>query len=374
MRQTIYLDYNASAPLRAEAAECMTALMGPARNPSSIHSYGRTSRQIMETARAELAELTAGNAVGFIFTSGGTEANNTALLGFEQVIASAVEHDAVLAARPDIQKINVTKDGEIDLNNLEMSIKRAKDIGGNILVSVMLVNNETGRIQPFEKILELCRSYDVALHSDMVQALGKIPIKLDQWASLGLGMASFSAHKIGGPPGVGALWVAPGKQISQLLKGGGQEKGRRSGTENIYGIAGFGAAAKAACDWHEHALHWPEWRSRFVKKIQTACPEIMLTTQDSSCVDNTVSLLLPALSAQIAVMSLDMEGFAISSGAACSSGKVQESHVMKAMGFGNLSSNVIRISFGWENTEDELYALADALIALYKRHQSKSSI
>ena len=133
MRQTIYLDYNASAPLRAEAAECMTALMGPARNPSSIHSYGRTSRQIMETARAELAELTAGNAVGFIFTSGGTEANNTALLGFEQVIASAVEHDAVLAARPDIQKINVTKDGEIDLNNLEISIK-----GRRILAEISL--------------------------------------------------------------------------------------------------------------------------------------------------------------------------------------------------------------------------------------------
>lgn len=371
MRQPIYLDYNASAPLRPEVAECMTALMGPARNPSSIHSFGRNSKFIIEKARAELAELTSGDASGFMFTSGGTEANNTALLGFDKVITCLVEHDAILAACPDSHKIGVGNDGEINLSELETAIQQAKNNGGKILVSVMLVNNETGRIQPIEKLLKLCQSYDVLFHSDMVQALGKIPVKLNEWALSGLSMASFSAHKIGGPPGVGALWVAPGRTVPQLLKGGGQEKGRRSGTENVYGIAGFGAAAKSTSSWQDHAKFWPQWRSEFIHKVREACPEIEITTKNAPCVSNTISLLLPAVPAQIAVMSLDMDGFAISSGAACSSGKVGESHVIKAMGFSSLSSNVIRISFGWENSQGDISALADALIAIYKRHQEK---
>ena len=371
MRQRVYLDYNASAPLRPEAAEYMSSLMGPARNPSSIHSFGRSSKVILETARADLAELAVGDASGFIFTSSGTEANNTALLGFGKVITCSVEHSAILEARPDAQKIGVGNDGEINLSELDSALRKAKKSGEEILVSVMLVNNETGRIQTIEKLLEICQFYDVAFHSDMVQALGKIPIKLNEWARSGLTMASFSAHKIGGPPGVGALWIAPGRQMPQLIKGGGQEKGRRSGTENIYGIAGFGAAAKAAFSWQNHAKLWPKWRSEFVRKLQKSCPDIVLTTKDAPCVNNTISLLLPAVPAQIAVMSLDMDGFAISSGAACSSGKVQESHVIKSMGFGSLSGHVIRISFGWENTQDEISAFADALIEIYKRHQEK---
>ena len=369
MPQSIYLDYNASAPLRSEAAECMRSLMGPPRNPSSIHSFGRNSKLIIETARSQLAELTAGNANGFTFTSGGTEANNTALLGFDKVITCITEHDAILAARPDAKKVSVGKDGEINLDELEIQIQKDKSEGGKIIVSVMLVNNETGRIQPIEKLLEMCQKHGVALHSDMVQALGKLPIKLDDWSRSGLTMASFSAHKIGGPPGVGALWAAAGKQVSQLLKGGGQEKGRRSGTENIYGIAGFGAAANAVSNWKNHAKNWVHWRANFVSKLQQACPEIQVTTRNALCVSNTISLLLPAVPAQIAVISMDIEGFAISSGAACSSGKVQESHVIKAMGFDKLSSHVIRISFGWENREDDISALADALIAMYNRYK-----
>ena len=371
MRQPIYLDYNASAPLRPEAAECIRAVMGPARNPSSIHSFGRNAKQIVEKARTQLAELTHGDPNGFMFTSGGTEANNTALLGFEKVITCITEHDAVLAARPDAEKIGVGADGEINLVELETQIQKAKNGGGEIVVSVMLVNNETGRIQPIEKLLEICQFYKVVFHSDMVQAFGKIPIYLDKWSESGLSMASFSAHKIGGPPGVGALWVAAGRQVTQLIKGGGQEKGRRSGTENIYGIAGFGAAAKSVANWKTHAKNWTEWRSNFVSKLQRAYPEIQVTTRDAQCVNNTISLLLPAIPAQIAVMSLDMDGFAISSGAACSSGKVQESHVIRAMGFGVQSNHVVRISFGWENTEDDISALADAIIALYKRSKEK---
>ena len=323
----------------------------------------------METARNQLADLAAGNPSGFIFTSGGTEANNTALLEFDKVITCITEHDAILAARPDAKKVGVKRDGEINLDELETQIQRDKSEGSEVIVSVMLVNNETGRIQPIEKLLKICQYHGVAFHSDMVQALGKIPVKLDDWSRAGLTMASFSAHKIGGPPGVGALWVASGSRVSKLLKGGGQEKGRRSGTENIYGIAGFGAAANAVSNWKNHAKNWAQWRNNFVSKLQQAYPEIQVTTRDALCVDNTISLLLPAVPAQIAVISMDMEGFAISSGAACSSGKVQESHVIKAMGFNALSSNVIRISFGWENNENEISALADALIAMYKRHK-----
>ena len=321
----------------------------------------------METARKQLAELTSGNADGFIFTSGGTEANNTALLGFDKIITCVTEHDAVLAARPDAKKIGVSKDGEINFDELETQIREDKSKSSDLIVSVMLVNNETGRIQPIEKLLKICQHYDVLFHSDMVQALGKIPVKLDEWSRSGLTMASFSAHKIGGPPGVGALWVANGKKVSQLLKGGGQERGRRSGTENIYGIAGFGAAAKAVAKWRNQAKNWFQWRANFVSKLKQACPDIQVTTQDALCVDNTISLLLPAVPAQIAVISMDMEGFAISSGAACSSGKVQDSHVIKAMGFDTFSNNAIRISFGWENKEDDISALADALIAMYNR-------
>ena len=369
MPQPIYLDYNASAPLRLEAIEYMKKLMGPPRNASSIHSFGRDSKLIIETARAQLSELAAGNAGGFLFTSGGTEANNTALLGFDKVITCMTEHDAILAARPDAKKIGVKKDGEVDLDELEIQIQKEKSKGGKIIVSVMLVNNETGRIQPIEKLLKMCQYHGVDFHSDMVQALGKIPIKLDEWSRCGLTMASFSAHKIGGPPGVGALWVASGRQVSQLIKGGGQEKGRRSGTENIYGIAGFGAAAKAVSSWKNHAKHWAKWRANFISKLQTVYPEIQVTTQNALCVNNTISLLLPAVPAHIAVIAMDMEGFAISSGAACSSGKVEESHVIKAMGFERLSRNVIRVSFGWENREEDISALADALIAMYKRYK-----
>lgn len=360
----VYLDYNATAPLRPEAAEAMSSLANMPANPSSIHHFGRVARAQMDDARQQLCAAVNVSVHDMVFTSGGTEANNLVLGNFSHIITSAVEHDAILAACPEADIIPVDGEGRVRLDQLEAVLDALADTDKKqVLVSVMAANNETGVIQPLAEIASLCRRYKVACHSDMIQYLGKAPIDL---AALGVDFASFSAHKIGGPTGVGALYCRAGQKLASLLRGGGQEQGRRAGTENLPGIIGFGAAI-AAQDLTSLEGQ-ASWRDTAEAEIQAACPHIEIMGGGAQRLANTSALYLPGLAAQKAVMMLDLAGFSISAGAACSSGKVRDSHVITAMGRPDAAPYVIRISGGWQTEQADWSGVAAALIEIYKRN------
>ena len=358
----LYFDNNATAPLRPEAIDAMQAAMGPPSNPSSVHGYGRAARMEVEAARAEVAMLAGCRSADAVFTSGGTEANNLALSVFDHVITSAVEHDSVLRAAPDATIIGVDGEGRINLDHLRDVLASLPDeTRPGTVVSVMYANNETGVMQPIAEMVALAREAGVATHSDMVQILGKQHL---DFAASGLDYASLSAHKIGGPTGVGALLVRPGLRMTSLLRGGGQEQGRRSGTENVLGIIGFGAAARAAFDDAAHYRAMSGWRDRLESRLIEGRNDVRLFGAAADRISNTACLAVNEKSAETLVMALDLAGVAISAGSACSSGKVHESHVLKAMGAGEDASRAIRISGGWNTSEADFERLAERLLAL----------
>ena len=358
----LYFDNNATAPLRPEARDAMQAAMGPPSNPSSVHGYGRAARMTVEAARAEIAMLAGCRAADVVFTSGGTEANNLALSVFDHVITSAVEHDSVLRAVPDATIIGVDGEGRIDLDQLRDALHALPDeTRAKTLISIMYANNETGVIQPIADVVALAKDAGVATHSDMVQILGKRHL---DFAASGLDYASLSAHKIGGPTGIGALLVRPGLRMTSLLRGGGQEQGRRSGTENVLGIVGFGAAATAAFDDVAHYRAMAGWRDRLESRLRAGRNDVRLFGAAADRMSNTTCLAVNEKSAETMVMALDLAGVAISAGSACSSGKVHESHVLKAMGVGAAASRAIRISGGWNTHEADFEKLAERLLAL----------
>jgi cysteine desulfurase len=386
MGAALYLDNNATAPLRPAAVAAMQAAMGPPANPSSVHFYGRQARLQVESARADVAMLAGSRPSDIVFTSGGTEANNLALSGFRHVITSAVEHDSVLgiahnfsnvgnsragnprASNPSARKmtvIDVDPDGRINLAHLEAILGGLEDTSNTPLeqtiVSVMAANNETGVIQPLEAIVALTRKAGVAVHSDMVQVLGKSHL---DFAASGLDFASLSAHKIGGPTGVGALIVRPGQALSSLLRGGGQEGGRRSGTENFLGIAGFGAAAKAAFEDVGHYRQMGGWRDALEAQVMQARQDVTIFGRGVDRIPNTSCLAVGSKSSETMVMALDLAGFAVSAGSACSSGKVHESYVLKAMQAGEGAARAIRVSGGWQTRAQDFEKLAEVLAEL----------
>ncbi|MAZ32784.1 MAG: cysteine desulfurase [Thalassospira sp.] len=361
MTNPVYLDYNASAPLCHEARQAMHAAMEVAGNPSSVHASGRAARKIVDHARRRIADLVGGDAERVIFTSGGTEANNLALNGLEDVtvFTSAVEHPSVIEARSDAKRIPVDANGVIDLAALETMLKAASDAGQKVLVSVMLANNETGVIQPVAKVGLLAREYGAKVHCDAVQALGRMPVDMGQ---LLVDMVSISAHKIGGPKGVGALAIAPGVMLVPQIRGGGQEKYRRGGTENTIGIAGFGAAAERCETTRSKMDDIRDLRDRLETVLASEAPELLIAGKGTDRLVNTSCLILPGMPGETQVMAMDLAGIAISSGSACSSGKVRESHVLKEMGVTDPGS-AIRVSLGLETTNDEI----DTFIRVWSR-------
>ena len=297
-----------------------------------------------------------------VFTSGGTEANNLALSGFSHVITSAIEHDSVLRAAPQASLLPVTDDGLVDLAAFKQMVSLLPvDQRDQTIVSVMAANNETGVIQPLEGIVDVARGAGLATHSDMVQMLGKTHIDLP---ALGLDFASFSAHKIGGPTGVGALFVRPGMRLTSLLRGGGQEQGRRSGTENILGITGFGAAATAAFGDVAHFRDMAGWRDTFEAEVAAAHPDVALFGAAAPRLGNISCLAVGGKSSETLVMALDIAGVAVSAGSACSSGKVTASHVLTAMGAGEKAAQAIRVSGGWKTRKEDFERLAQVLAGL----------
>lgn len=367
MTEQVYLDYNASAPLCMQAKQAMIAAMDVAGNPSSVHASGRAARKIVDHARRTIADLLGGDSERIIFTSGGTEANNLALNGLEDVtvFTSAVEHPSVIEARPDAKRIPVNANGVIDLIALEEMLKDASEAGQKVLVSVMLANNETGVIEPVAKVGLLAREYGAKVHCDAVQALGRLPVDMGR---LLVDMVSVSAHKIGGPKGVGVLAIAPGVMLAPQIRGGGQEKYRRGGTENVIGIAGFEAAAKRAEANMAKMADIAALRDRLETELASEAPELLIAGRGTERLVNTSCLILPGMPGETQVMALDLAGVAISSGSACSSGKVRESHVLKEMGVDEPGS-AIRVSLGLESTNEDI----DTFVRVWSRMRGNAA-
>ncbi len=329
MAASAYLDHNATSPLRPAAFESMVEVLRVGGNPSSVHAAGRKARAVVEAARRQVAALVGALPTEIVFTSGGTEANSLALSGAgrRRVLVSAVEHDSVLRAVPGAEIVGVDGNGVVDLAALEQALASSGD--EPVLVSVMLANNETGVLQPIAEVVRLARAAGALVHCDAVQAAGKVPVDVH---GLGVDYLSLSAHKIGGPTGVGALMVRNGAPFATDRRGGGQESNRRAGTENVAGIAGFGAAAQEAGKQAAEGA-----RSRRLARpdrtflVQIA-PQARIFGAGAKRIANTSCISMPGVPAETQVMALDLAGVCISAGAACSSGKVQRSAVLAAMG------------------------------------------
>jgi cysteine desulfurase len=368
MPDRIYLDWNATTPLRREAREAMAAAWDLCGNPSSVHAEGREARRLVEEARAVVANAVGARPRNVVFTSGGTEANALALrpglrIGsgapVERLVVSAIEHASVLSGgqfpAEAIGTVGVAHSGVLDLDQLH----KALDGKPPALVSVMLANNETGALQPVVEAAGIVHAAGGVLHVDAIQAFGKVPVGI---GALGADLVTLSAHKIGGPQGVGAVVLAEGLEgLGALLRGGGQEQGRRAGTENVAGIIGFGAATGAAMTvLSEDASRLEGLRNQLERGLRQA-PEIIVFSEDASRLPNTTLFTVPGLKAETAVIGFDLAGIAVSSGSACSSGKVQPSHVLAAMGFGpDLAEGAVRLSLGWSTSEGDINRCLEA--------------
>jgi cysteine desulfurase len=357
-----YLDYNATAPLRSEANAAMIAALDVVGNPSSVHAEGRHARGIVEAARESVARLVGAKPSEVVFTSGASEANAWVMAQpWATILTSGIEHDSVLAparaAKPNTEMLTVGPDGVVRVEEIaEQVLKRG--VAGPGLVALQMANNETGVIQPVAEVAEFARAHGVAVHSDAVQAAGRVPI---DFAALGLDTLAISAHKLGGPKGVGALVIRDHLDLVPLLRGGGQERRRRAGTENIAAIAGFGAAAEAALIGLETISAVQALRDDLEAHIRSISPHAVIIGETSQRLANTIAVALPGKLAETLVIRLDLAGVAVSAGSACSSGKVGASHVLEAMGLGpEIATSTIRISLGPATTRDEISAFVEA--------------
>ena len=377
-----YCDHNATSPLRPEAWSAIARALALGGNPSSVHAAGRAARAVIEAARIQVAALAGARIEDVIFTSGGSEANALALRGaidgaidagarFTRLFVSAIEHDSVsanaLAAAEHVaglrlETLPVTADGIVDLETLRIALREGK---GRALIAVMAANNETGVVQPLAEIAALAKEAGALLFVDAIQAAGKIPLEVGITDYI-----SLSAHKLGGPQGVGALIVHEGAPFAAQIRGGGQERGRRAGTENVSGIAGFGAAAEAAQKSKSNSA----LRDRFESELKRAAPEVVIFGAKAPRLPNTSNFALPGIASENAVMALDMDGVTVSSGSACSSGKVKPSHVLQAMGISEeLAASALRVSFGWNSSDADVEAVIASLLKLRSRIRARAA-
>lgn len=370
----LYLDYNAGAPLRPEARAAMLEAMTVGGNASSVHAEGRAARRRIEAARAEVAALTGADPRRVTFVSGGSEANVTVLAPemmvagktrqFDCLLVGATEHPSVRGGGRfgpgQVETIPVDGEGRINLNALRAVLAKRGDAAARTLVSVMAANNETGVLQPVAAAAAIAHEFGAVMHCDAAQAVGRLPVDID---ALGVDFLTLSSHKLGGPQGAGAIISASeGTAPSPMIVGGRQERGLRAGTENVAAIAGFGAAAAAS----RAALGdgpWVAWRDRLARDAGAMVP-VTVFSAGADRLPQTVCLGVEGLSAETLVIGLDLEGVAVSSGAACSSGKVGPSHVLAAMNVPpGLARSAIRISFGWETSEEDL----DIFLSAWRR-------
>ncbi len=385
-----YCDHNATSTLRPEAHQAMAQALGVTGNPSSVHAHGRRARGIVEDAREAIADLAGAKPENVIFTSGATESNDLAIRGavagaiaqsektsarITRLFVSAIEHSSVLktaeavvehSAGVRLDQLPVTADGVLDTEALRVALREGK---GRALVAVMAANNETGVVQPIGEISRLVREAGALLLVDAVTAAGKIDLD----AAL-CDYMTLSAHKLGGPQGSGALIVAETAPLAPLLVGGGQQKGLRAGTENLSGIAGFGAAAKAVRGDGVERARVTALRDRFESDLRRNLPDVVIFGEGAERLGNTSNLALPGLHAENMVIALDLDGVQVSSGSSCSSGKIAPSHVLSAMGVADdLAGASVRVSFGWDSVPADADAVVAALVRLAGRVRSRSA-
>ena len=386
-----YCDHNATAPLRPLSREAIAHALTVTGNPSSVHAHGRAARAVVEKARDRVAGLVNAKPDQVIFTSGATEANASALWGavegavdqseteksarITRLFVSAIEHSSVLktaeaieerVAGVRLEKLPVTGDGVLEIEALRVALGEGK---GRALVAVMAANNETGVVQPLAEVSALCRDIGVLLLVDGVTAAGKIDLDAGLCDYLTL-----SAHKLGGPQGVGALIVRDGAPLAPQLTGGGQQRGLRAGTENLSGIAGFGAAVSAVLADCDERARIAAIRDHFERTLRTALPRTVIFGVNAMRLDNTSNVALPGMASENLVIALDLDGVMVSSGASCSSGKIAPSHVLLAMGVAaELAGASIRVSFGWNSKESDADAVVASLVKLQARVRSRAA-
>lgn len=368
MSNPIYLDYNATAPVKPGVADVMAEALASVGNPSSVHAAGRAARKRLSHAREQVAALVGASPDAVVFTSGGTEANNQALQGGGTVATSAIEHPSVLALADEGCIAPVDADGVIDLEALKDLLRRQRPAR----LAVMMANNETGVVQPIKAVAAIAREVGVRLHVDAIQAAGKISLDV---VDLGADTLSLSAHKIGGPQGVGALILRPGSEPSVLLKGGAQEGRHRAGTENLPGIVGFGEAAALALNDSGFEDRVGALRDRLEASILDLTPDVQIVGQCASRLPNTSCLVVPGLSHETQLIHFDLAGIAVSAGSACSSGKIGPSPVLTAMGLSaDDAVSAIRVSFGWNSSDRHVDHFTNAFRELWVRsHRLKSN-
>ncbi len=357
-----YLDHNATSPLRPAAKAAMLAAMDLCGNASSVHAEGRAARRLLDDSREAIARAVGVIAPMVLLTSGGSEANNLALKGtnVERILVSGIEHPSVLqsakASGLPVELIPVNGNGIVSLEALETLLK-----GPKALISVMLANNETGVVLPIREIVALARDHGTLVHTDAVQALGKISVNL---GLLGVDMMTVSAHKLGGPLGAGALVVRDGLPLRPQIDGGGQELRRRAGTENLVAVAGFAAAAS------EKMINIKPLRDHLEAELEDA----MIFATAAERLPNTTCFAVPGMNAETLLMAFDLDGVAVSSGSACSSGKVARSHVLAAMGVSpEISRAAIRVSLGWNTTEADIEKFSAAWRRIRARHKAREA-
>ncbi len=371
-----YLDYNATAPVWPGVIDVVAQALRSGGNASSVHHEGRAARATIESSRENIARLAGADSREVVFTSGGSEANNQAINGtiaahsIERLLVSGVEHPSVLDAAAhsgiEVQRLRVNAAGVVLAQDVVAALEASP---AKALVCVMLANNETGAIQPIEDIAAAAHERGALLHVDAIQAAGKISV---DFSTLGADLMTVSAHKIGGPHGVGALIVRDGLPVEPLVRGGGQELGRRAGTENLAGIAGFGAAAQTALNRLDEMAGLSGMRDLFEAGLKARASDACVFAQEASRLPNTSCFSAPGLNAETVVIALDLAGFAVSSGSACSSGKVARSHVLDAMGVDDdLSRGAIRLSFGWETKSEDLEGFLTQWMKIYERSSER---
>ena len=369
----IYLDNAASTAVHPEVVkEMMPYFDIQYGNPSSIHQFGRKAKNAIQKARKQVAALIGAEPDEILFTSGGTESNNTILYGIPKlqgshldqnhIITSSIEHEAILQPCKEFENIGikitylpVDEHGIVDPNDIANSIN-----SHTVLVSIMLANNEVGTIQPIKEISEICKKYQIPLHTDAVQAVGKIPINVKE---LGVDALSVSSHKINGPKGIGALFIKKGLRVSPQILGGGQENGMRSGTENVASIVGFGKACEIAKErLNENISHFQTLHSSMLSKIVKEIPHVKLNGHTEKRIFNNIHLTFLGVNGEDLIIKLDEHGIAASTGSACSVHTQKASHVLKAMGFNHEQiTGSLRISFGYMNTLVEVEQAVEVL-------------
>jgi cysteine desulfurase len=363
MERVIYLDHNATAPVKPAAAAAMAAALKEFGNPSSVHRFGRLARRKVEEARERIAALVGAAPAALVFTSGGSEANALALAaaGARPTLVGSTEHDSVVKAAPQARAVPVLPSGVTDLDALRLLLKDSQ----GPFVSIMLANNETGVLQPTPEIARLVHEAGGLLHVDAAQAIGRLAVDM---AALGADLLTVSAHKMGGPQGVGALAVSDRLAPSPIVRGGGQERGWRAGTENVPGIVGFAAAAEEAAADLARVEDLRGLRDGLERRVRSLAPGARAFGAEVPRLANTSCLLMPGAASETQVVAFDLAGIAVSAGSACSSGRVRRSAVLDAMGVAPQEAEcAIRVSLGWSTTAEDVDRFVECWLRLFRR-------